>query len=374
MGVTDIQLTPVSFKSSLSGTYNKAIGKQKDELRSLGFPQKKTNNFIRKSLSDKLLDKFKKNTTKETLIVSLPSKKGEKAMNVLPSEYAKILSEKTGLKHVDLNDYMNVRQEQSSRSAYSAQERSTNHFNITFKGNEQRDSLNKILSNKPIILVDDVITTGETLVATATILKMSFPKTEVIGGHALFAVDTRTPTNRDIQRLTEKLEAQMDPSIQRKSIANLVTEALSNFTRKKMMRFELGTKNEIEAKQQFKNLRSDIDKFKTSIRESIDGNLFRYKLDNQEIRKMKESPVEYLSPQLKSRAILQYYPEAKITNTKDGSVHIFSDPSLTKEISDGKGKPMNENSAINSAIEHIKENRLKTSHEQAVSKGNSIGI
>ena len=289
---------------------------------------------------------------------------------MLPREYAKILSEKTGLQHIDLNQYMKVRAENTSRSSYDSSNQSNNHFNIHFKSQEAKSELSKALGNRPVLLVDDVITTGETLVATATILSINIPSINIIGGNALFAVETRTPTVRDLQRLADKLSNHIDPSITPQQLRQTIETAFSKFTRKKSMRYEIGTRIPEKAKQQYENIVKDISKMKTSIKESINGNLSRYNLDREELNIVREAPIGTLDQALRNRTVMTFYPDAKLGRTQEGNYKLFKDESLKNEISDPNRTHSSREQAVASAVERIQQNQL--SQEKSVQQNSSI--
>ena len=230
-----LKLQPVSFKSSQPGSYKKDFGESKDALRQQGFPTKETERFIESRISDKSLTKLAKNISPSTILVSLPTKEGKKAENIIPRLYAKALSERLGKEHVDLSDYISVRQNASARTSYSAKDRSENFFNIGFKNEATNLALGNKIGKANILLIDDVLTTGETMVAMATFLKYKFPETTIQGGNAMAAVDVRTPTPRDLDRVAEKLSSQLDPRISTNTIKQTLVDALLPFTRKKLM-------------------------------------------------------------------------------------------------------------------------------------------
>ncbi len=276
MNQKKIKLANISFKSSVAGSYKKDFGKTKDSLRAQDFPLARTSRFIDRNITEKLLKKIEENSTPETILVNIPSKQGAKATNIIPNLYAAALSEKTGKPHLDLNDCLEISQYNSARGSYSSMERSEDYFNIGFKSERKLQQLVERLSGRKVLLVDDVLTTGETLVAMATFLKNTVPGIRIEGGNAMAAVDIRKPTSRDLDRVSEKLKLQLDPGTDPMVIRETVENALSNFTRKKLMRFETGMKTSEGARRQYRTMQADIMKIQSSLRESLAGNQWRY--------------------------------------------------------------------------------------------------
>ena len=365
-----IPLSEVSFKSNTTGTYDKEFGKKKDELREQGFPEKETRDFVESLLTDKVVKKFEKNTPNDSLLLSMPIKSGSTTPNTMPRMVAEILAEKTGRKHIDLSDYLNVRQEKTARKTHSSTARSENHFNISFKHPEKELELRFLLRKQPNILVDDVLTTGETMVGMATYLNWKIADADIEKGHALVSVDNRTPTVRDITRLSEKLADNLPPGTNRISIMNTVHEALSNFTRKKLMRFEIKSNTPEGAKEQYNSLQKEVEKMQNSLVESFAGNLFRYPLDNNEIEMMKETSVIVLPQSIMERAIMDFYPDAKISESADGSFRIFKDDAMKEELSLTGQKNMDLEEAVRNAGEYIQVNNLNVS----IKRGNDLSM
>lgn len=365
-----IPISEVDFKSNTTGTYNKDFGKEKDQLREKGFPIMETKAFIARSITEKMLAKFHKTIPQNSLLLSMPVKSTSKVPNIIPRLYAEILSNKTGRQTMDLTDYMKVRQESTARGSHTSGSRSENHFNISFLSPKKQTALFDRLSEQPNVLIDDVLTTGETMVAMASYLKANVPNADIVHGHTLAAVDIRKPTVRDITRISEKLADNLPVEMDMAYIINTVKDALSNFTRKKLMRFELKANTPGGAKVQFKNLRKEVDKMQNSLMESLSGNLHRYPLDKQEIQLLKNKNVDLVPQSLLERAIMDFYPDAAISETKGGAVKIFKDNTMQEELSiSGKiNKDIGE--AVRRAGEFIKSNHLNIDNNR--NRGQSL--
>lgn len=356
-----IPLSRVSFKSNTAGTYTKDFGKNKDELRSKGFPEKETRDLIDGILTDKVVKKFQKNTSNNSLLLSMPIKGNSNVPNTIPNVVAQVLAEKSGREHLNLSEYLDVRQEKTARKSHSSSTRSENHFNIAFKNPDKEFELRLQLRKQPNILIDDVLTTGETMVAMATYLNWKISDANIENGHALVSVDTRTPTPRDITRLSEKLADNLPPGTNKIEIMNTVDQALSNFTRKKLMRFEIDANTPEGAQQQYENLKNEINKMQSSLLESFSGNLYRYPLDNDEIDMLKNTSVIVLPQSLMERAIMDYFPDAKISEAADGSFQIFKDVDMNEELSLTGHKNMDLQEAVRNAGQYIQANILNVS-------------
>lgn len=365
-----IKLEKLEFRSSTEGSYKKDFGVGKDALRQEGFPAGKTNDFIDSRITDKSIKKFNKHTSADTVLLSLPTKEGKKAENIIPKLYAKQMAERTGRTAIDLSDYLKVRQNDSARGSYTSSDRSENYFNIAFKSEQKRAELNDRVKDKKVLFVDDVLTTGETMVAMATYLKNKLPNLQIEGGNALAAVDIRTPTPRDMDRVTEKLQKHLDPSISRQEIRQTVKDSFSTFTRKKLMRFEMGIKNPEIAQKQYNTMHADNGKMQTSLKESLSGNLLRYPLDKGEKQQLAKLAPEQLEQSLKSRALLEHYPKAAFTKDIEGGVRLFADASKKEQLSLTGGSSKNEVQAITKAIGYIKEHKLDAS----INKNNDKGV
>lgn len=364
-----IALADVAFKSSTASTYNKDFGKGKSELRAEGFPIEKTKHFIDSYITEKSLAKIKKNIDDETILVSMPVKQANKQENIIPRLYAQELSKRTGNQTIDLSDFLKVRQQESARSSYGSLERSSNHFNIGFKDNEREAELKSKLHGKSILLIDDVLTTGETAVTMATYLKMEIKELDVKGANALVAVDNRKPTQRDLERVAEKLSAQLAPTINQEQMRLDVQAAIAPFTRKKLMRFEISIKSPEGAEQQYSNMVNDISKIQESLKESFASNLFRYPLDKIEMAVLHSSKAENLNNTFALRALLQHYPEATFTKDRAGLVRLYTDTSKTEQLSTSKTGNTNEAAAITEAIKVIQNNARDISQNRTKDNG-----
>lgn len=367
-----IKLSDVPFKSSNPGTYNKDFGAKKDELRAGGFPTEKTNEFIRSHITEKSIAKILKNIEPDTILLSMPVKQSSEVKNALPGLYAKQLSSELGNTHIDLSDYLKIRQDQSARNAYTASNRSTNYFNIGFKNKEKENNLKDKLYGKSILLVDDVLTTGETMVSMATFLKLEVSNLEVKGGHAMAAVSTRTPTQRDIERVNEKLLDRLPYDIDPREVRRSVEEALSKFTRKKLMRFEINLKTPEGAQMQFNNMQQDISKVQDSLKESLAANLFRYPLDKKEMKVLLNAKAEKLDTSFALRALLQHYPNAQFAMDDAGMHRLYSDNTKKQQLSVSGRPNASQADAITAAVKFIQHNAQEISNKQQRQNNRSI--
>ena len=367
-----IKLTDVPFKSSNPGTYNKDFGAGKDELRKEGFPTEKTNEFIQSHITEKSISKIKKNIDSDTILLSMPVKQNSEVKNVIPSLYAKQLSSELGNTHIDLSDYLKIRQEESARNSYTASNRSNNYFNIGFESKEKENSLKDKLFGKSILLVDDVLTTGETMVSMATFLKLEVQNLDVKGGHAMAAVSTRTPTQRDIERVNEKLLDRLPHDIDPREVRKSVEESLSKFTRKKLMRFEINLKTPEGAQMQFSNMLQDISKIQDSLKESLASNLFRYPLDKKETKVLLNAKAENLDTTFALRALLQHYPKAQFATDEKGMHRLYSDHTKQQQLSVSGRPHTSQADAITAAIKFIQHNAQEISNKQQIQNKRSL--
>lgn len=285
-----IKLADIDYRSSLQGSYDKSFGKSKDRLRLQGFPEPDTTDFIKERMVPKLLERIEKTLTKDTILVCMPRKENKLHPNTLPVKYAKLLSDIHKVPHIDLSDYLVVTQERSARGSYSAGQRADNPFRISYKDTDSMRALLDKLSNRKILLVDDVITTGETSVVMGTFLKETVPDIEIQGAHALAVVNSSGPTPRDIMRITEKLHAHL-PKLDPNRIREDVHSALDGFTRKKAMRFEIGIKDPATAKLKYYDIKKDIGKIQGGLNSSISEPLAHKK--GQSKNQLKESDTRY---------------------------------------------------------------------------------
>ncbi|NJB38118.1 phosphoribosyltransferase [Croceivirga sp. JEA036] len=290
MAIQRIKLAHIDYKSSLQGSYDKTFGKTKDRLRLKRFPEPDTTDFIKERMVPKLLERVQRTLTKDTILVCMPRKEGKLAPNVLPIKYTKLLSDIHNIPHIDLSDYLRVIQERSARGSYSAGERADNPFRISFNDTDTKQELLDKLSNKKILLVDDVITTGETSVVMATFLKETVPNIEIQGAHALAVVNNSGPTPRDIMRITEKLNAHL-PKIDPNRIREDVHLALGSFTRKKAMRFEIGIKDLATAIMKYYDIKKDISKIQNGLGTSISEPVANKRANG--INQLKETSTTY---------------------------------------------------------------------------------
>ncbi len=366
--IDKIPLSPVSFKSTMSGTYKKGFGEIKQQLKAANFPISKTHGFVASLLTEKSLNKLNKHIDSNTIFLAMPKKHGANIPNIIPKIYAEQLSAKTGNKHLDLSNYLEFRQATSARKAYTAQSRAKLFFNIAFKSPSHKADFIKQLEGKNAMLVDDVLTTGETFVAMATYLKQKHPKLDIKGANALVAVDNRTPTPRDIQRVATKLIDVLPRDSNLKHIETTVVKSTALFTRKKLMRFELGIKTPEGALQQFRNMKDDIAKMQISLSESIAGSLIRYPLNQKELAVIKDTPTAELSTETQTRLLHQFYPNAVFSKAEGNAFRLFSNPDKTKELSNGVDykSPVD---ALRSAIPNIQQSIVAQQNTQNLEQG-----
>ena len=365
----DIELFKISFKSNQPGSYNKGLGKLKDQLRAKGFPVGPTNELIKKGLDDKTLERLRRTIDKDALLLSMPIKLSDKEDNIMPRIYANQLSDKLGNQALDLTEYLKVRQDSTARSGYSSTERAMNFFNIGYRYNDSKEQLVDALKGKQALLVDDVLTTGETMVAMATFLKYEIGELDIIGGHAIAAVDNRTPTPRDIARLTEKLLDNLPIDTDAAFVENIVRKSLGPFTRKKLMRFELYANTPEGAEKQLDAMIQDSYKMESSIGESLSGELYRFRLDELEVDKIKNTPLDQIHPSLAERAIMDYFPEAVFIKSENGNIKLFSDKSQNTELSLTGDPAKNMNEVLLNAIDFMRHNNFSLTNSKSTDQG-----
>ena len=72
---------------------------------------------------------------------------------------------------MDLNDFILYNQKERSRSTYNIERRSMNDFSYNFKSQGKYEDFKMLTKYKDLVLVADVITTGETVAHLATYLR-----------------------------------------------------------------------------------------------------------------------------------------------------------------------------------------------------------
>ncbi|KKK78595.1 hypothetical protein LCGC14_2842010, partial [marine sediment metagenome] len=171
------------------------------------------------------------------ILVSAPFTSKEGPKNKIPEHYADELAKRLNLSVVHLSDYIKFVQDKSSRKTYNVEERAVNDFSFEFKDPAKEATLKKILSNKDVILIDDVITTGETLSHLSAYLHKRLGS-KIKEGHALVAVGNSRPSDRDMQRFSGKIVEQIGNKYSNREILSRTMDYFEPYTRLKMARFE----------------------------------------------------------------------------------------------------------------------------------------
>lgn len=265
-----MKMEDVDFLVHRTNTYSKEFGNQKAQLKEKGYEKEATAQFLREHIKTENLSALAASLRSNTLLASVPTAKRAGAVNAIPKAYASYIGKETKSHVLDLNDFMEYEKQQSSRSSYTAASMAKNAFSFKFLDNRKLALFKQITKGKEVIIVDDVITTGETMVHLGTYLKQKVPELNLRGGTSLVSNSIRKPTLRDVMRFSEKLAKLTNHQFPLVELHRIVGEQFGPYTRLKMARFERGVKDPASAFKAIETIKLDNERVQFHLRKSID--------------------------------------------------------------------------------------------------------
>lgn len=269
-----MEIHKLSYKANPYDTSLKEFTIYKEDLKKGDFPSKKTMEAIDKFVSKEHYKSLDKIVNDNTMFVCVPYNESKEIKNIIPKLYAQTLAKNYNKPSLDLNDFMVYTQKESSRATYNIESRSINDFSYNFKSQEKYDKFKAQTKNKDIVLIDDVITTGETATHLATYLREK-TGVNIANAHAIVTVNNRHPSDRDMNRLSEKIQGFTNDNYSLKEILEKVHKDFSPYTRLKLARYERSVNDPASAMRAFNTMSIDSARIQSSINLSVNKEIPR---------------------------------------------------------------------------------------------------
>jgi len=234
-----MQIKELSYQTNSKSEAIKEFALAKNQLKEQRFAQDQVKKVIRDFLSERSLEKLVSQVDQKTILLSTPTRAGAAYVNTIPMEYAHFLAMKFGTDHINLQDYLLCDQDFSSQSAYNIANSVKNNFSFNFKNEMKFFEFKELTKGKNLILVDDVLSTGETAAHLATYLQYK-AQADIGHIHAMVAVNQHHPSDRDVQRFSKKLHEHLGNEYSEKTLLSESFKHFSPYTRMKLTRFERG--------------------------------------------------------------------------------------------------------------------------------------
>ena len=265
-----MKIDDVPFLVAKTKTYTKEFGIAKTILKENGYQKDSTLLFLNNNKQEENLQVVSKHLNSNSLLISVPNVKRDGVTNSIPKAYASFLSQNTKVPFLDLNEFVLFEKENSNRSSNTAALIASNNFSFKFRDKKLLALFEKFTKGKEIILVDDVITTGETIVHLGNYLKAKLPGITIKGGTAMVSNGIRKPSTRDAWRFAKKLSILTGDKIPLVELQKIVGEQFGPYTRLKMARFERGVQNPDSAFRAIETMDMDNNKVQQNLQKSLD--------------------------------------------------------------------------------------------------------
>lgn len=269
-----MEIHKLSYQANPYDTSLKEFNNYKEDLKKGDFTSKKAMEVINKFVTKEHYKSLDKIVNDNTIFVCVPYNESKEFKNSLPKLYAQTLSEKYNKPSLDLNDFILYNQKESSRSTYNIERRSMNDFSYNFKSQGKYEDFKMLTKYKDLVLVADVITTGETVAHLATYLREK-ADINIAHVHALVTAINRNPSDRDMNRLAQKIQGYTNDNYSMKEIMDKVHYNFSPYTHLKLARYERSVNDPASAMRAFNTMSIDSARVESSIQLSINKQIPR---------------------------------------------------------------------------------------------------
>jgi hypothetical protein len=269
-----MEIHKLSYQANPYDTSLKEFNNYKEDLKKGDFTSKQAMEVINKFVTKEHYKSLDKIVNDNTIFVCVPYNESKEFKNILPKLYAQTLSEKYNKPSLDLNDFILYNQKESSRSTYNIERRSMNDFSYNFKSQGKYEDFKMRTKYKDLVLVADVITTGETVAHLATYLREK-ADINIAHVHALVTANNRNPSDRDMNRLAQKIQGYTNDNYSMKEIMNKVHYNFSPYTHLKLARYERSVNDPSSAMRAFNTMSIDSARVESSIQLSINKQIPR---------------------------------------------------------------------------------------------------
>lgn len=263
LGKYNVEIKELSYKTNPKEQDYKKFVESVEQLKTADFSSNAERTIIDQFFDQKHFEKLNKRVEKNTLFLSTPSEK-----NRLPQYYGQHLADKFNTTHLDLNRYISLEKNSKPSEMYNKGSQVKDSFSYEFKNTKALFELKELTKNKDVILVDDVLTTGEKPAHLATFLKER-AGIDINNVDALVAKNQSKTKDQDIQRFSKKMAGFIGRDVSEK---NLLSEGFKHFapyTRLKLEGFEKGVKDEISATRALNVMKINNEKIHKSLEKSI---------------------------------------------------------------------------------------------------------
>ena len=269
-----MEIHKLSYQANPYDTSLKEFNNYKEDLKKGDFTSKQAMEVINKFVTKEHYKSLDKIVNDNTIFVCVPYNESKEFKNSLPKLYAQTLSEKYNKPSLDLNDFILYNQKESSRSTYNIERRSMNDFSYNFKSQGKYEDFKMLIKYKDLVLVADVITTGETVAHLATYLREK-ADINIAHVHALVTANNRNPSDRDMNRLAQKIQGYTNDNYSMKEIMDKVHYNFSPYTHLKLARYERSVNDPASAMRAFNTMSIDSARVESSIQLSINKQIPR---------------------------------------------------------------------------------------------------